>query len=40
MEFVCPKGHGLLYVPETSTVSFQRAQRWQHLDRSWRTMFS
>ncbi|HEY1221739.1 MAG: hypothetical protein ABSE42_04005 [Bryobacteraceae bacterium] len=39
-EFVCPKGHGLLYVPETSTISFRRTQRWQHLDRSWSGLFS
>ena len=39
-EFVCPKGHGLLYVPETSPISFRRTQRWMHLDRSWSGLFS
>jgi hypothetical protein len=39
-EFVCPKGHGLLYVPETSTTSFPRTQRWMHLGRSWSGLFS
>jgi hypothetical protein len=39
-EFACPKGHGLLYVPETSTISFRSTERWMHLDRSWRGLFS
>jgi hypothetical protein len=38
-EFVCEKGHGLLHVPEIPTVSF-RTERWQHLDRSWTSLFS
>jgi uncharacterized membrane protein HdeD (DUF308 family) len=38
-EFACPKGHGLLHVPEIPTVSF-RTQRWLHLDRSWSGLFS
>lgn len=37
-EFVCVKGHGLLYVPEIPTASF-RTQRWTHLDRSWSGLF-
>jgi len=39
-EFACPKGHGLLYVPETSTISFRTTQRWMHLDPSWSGLFS
>jgi hypothetical protein len=38
-EFVCPSGHGLLYVPEIPTVSF-RTQSWMRLDRSWSGLFS
>jgi hypothetical protein len=38
-EFACPKGHGLLHVPETPAISF-RTQRWLHLDRSWSGLFS
>jgi hypothetical protein len=38
-EFACPRGHGLLYVPETSTISLPTTQRWQHLDRSWSGLF-
>jgi len=38
-EFACPIGHGLLHVPETSTISFRGTQRWLHLDRSWSTLF-
>ncbi len=37
-EFVCMKGHGLLHVPETPTISFA-TQRWVHLDPSWSVLF-
>src|SRR5208337_929294 len=32
-EFACPKGHGLLHVPDTMAISC-RTQRWLRLDRS------
>lgn len=38
-ELICSKGHGLLHIPETPTSSFS-AQRWLHLDCSWRGLFS
>lgn len=38
-EFACVKGHGLLHVPETPTISLP-TQRWQHLDASWGVWFS
>jgi hypothetical protein len=38
-EFACGKGHGLLHVPETPTMSFP-TQRWLHLDQSWSVWFS
>ena len=38
-EFACPKGHGLLHVPEASTISFRGTERWLHLDRSWSGLF-
>ena len=37
-EFACPKGHGLLHVPETPAISLP-TQRWVHLDRSWSGLF-
>jgi len=33
-ELVCSQGHGLLYIPGTST-SWCRTQRWQYLDPTW-----
>jgi predicted neutral ceramidase superfamily lipid hydrolase len=38
-ESMCPKGHGLLHVPESATISFN-TQRWLYLDSSWRSLFS
>jgi hypothetical protein len=38
-EFACTKGHGLLHVREDVSISFH-SQRWLHLDRSWRALFS
>jgi hypothetical protein len=38
-EFICPHGHGLLYVPEIPTSSYS-TQRWQSLDDSWSTLFA
>lgn len=38
VEFMCAEGHGLLHVPETSTIS-QSTQRWLYLDSSWRSLF-
>lgn len=35
-EFVCPKGHGLLFVHEIG----QKRDRWTPLDASWRDLFS
>lgn len=35
-EFVCPKGHGLLFVHEIG----QKHDRWTSLDASWRSLFS
>jgi hypothetical protein len=37
-EFVCPRGHGLLHVPEISNSAYSR-QRWLTLDRSWHGLF-
>ena len=37
-EFACPKGHGLLHVPDTPEISLP-TQRWVHLDRSWSGLF-
>ena len=35
-ELICSHGHGLLYVPGTST-SWHESQRWQYLDPTWNT---
>jgi hypothetical protein len=36
-EFFCPKGHGLLHVPEIP--NSYSTQRWLHLDSSWSSLF-
>lgn len=38
-EFICAKGHGLLYVPELS-INSQSRQRWNYLDASWQELFA
>jgi hypothetical protein len=38
-ELMCSRGHGLLHVPGVPTISCN-TQRWQHLDPSWRSLFS
>ncbi len=38
-EFMCPQGHGLLYVPDMPTISY-RTHRWLFLGPSWRSLFS
>lgn len=38
-ELVCSHGHGLLYIPGTST-SWYETQRWQYLDPTWNTLLS
>ena len=38
-ELICSKGHGLLHVSAVTT-SCSSAQRWLHLDPSWRNLFS
>jgi hypothetical protein len=38
-ELLCPKGHGLMHVPEILTSSYS-AQRWLQLDPSWKSLFS
>jgi hypothetical protein len=37
-ELMCPRGHGLLQVPEIST-SYSGARRWLRLDGSWSGLF-
>jgi hypothetical protein len=37
-ELICPRGHGLLYVPEIPTSCYS-TQRWQYLDPSWSSLF-
>jgi hypothetical protein len=37
-ELMCPKGHGLLYVPDTPTSSYS-SQKWLPLDSSWQNLF-
>jgi hypothetical protein len=37
-ELLCPRGHGLLYVPESPT-SWFATQRWLSLDPSWGGLF-
>ena len=34
-ELICPRGHGMLYIPENPT-SWFGGQRWLYLDASWR----
>jgi len=36
-ELMCSHGHGLLYIPGTST-SWYKTQRWQYLDHTWRDL--
>jgi hypothetical protein len=38
-EYLCVRGHGMLYVPEFQTSCYD-AQRWMQLDPSWRAVFS
>jgi hypothetical protein len=37
-EMVCPQGHGVLYLPESSSNSLDR-DRWNKLDDSWQSLF-
>jgi hypothetical protein len=37
-EMVCPQGHGVLYLPESSSNSLDQ-DRWNKLDESWQSLF-
>ena len=37
-EMVCPQGHGVLYLPESSANSLDQ-DRWSTLDDSWKGLF-
>jgi MacB-like periplasmic core domain len=37
-EMVCPQGHGVLYLPDSSANSLER-DRWSNLDESWSGLF-